>query len=333
MDRIFLSKSEYNHAVDCDTKLWYMKRGYPRVQDADSSMRHFARNGYVIGKMATLLYPEGIEITGSTEKALEDTAVHMQKDECTLFEGAFLCDGFLARVDILVKKGNRIDLIEVKSFSASAAASASKIAESYVRDITFQAMVLRKLYPDADIHCTIACVNKDKVNTVDDMARWFRVEETVSHAKSTSDSASSEANANPRPRSWTHIKVMFDGDLARLQQEHLLWFINVDERVKKMLPDVSRRAAELLHVANNAEKPAPVRALRCKDCPHRVAAGTDHSGFAECWGADAERATILDVVNVGNLNRPTKDNGGTCAIDVMIEGGKITKQDLAASGL
>jgi len=333
MNRLFLSKSEFIHAYDCDTKLWYMKRGYPRTEDADGAMRHFARSGYVVGTMATLLFPEGTEITGSTEQALAATRQLMHKEHVTLFEAAFLCDGFLVRVDILEKKGNVIRIIEVKSFSKSAREGAKTIDVKYMRDIAFQAMVVKKAFPRADVQCTGCCVNKDKENAVPDMARWFRVGETVSQAKADADPMTGQESVLPRRRSWTHVRVEFTGDLEQLQREHLLRFIDVNARVGSMMSDVEARAQELLAVVRSDVKPASTRALRCKDCSYRVAADISPSGFDECWGDDARRATILDVVQIGNLNRPTLGNGGVSAIDVMIAEGNVTKEDLAASGI
>ena len=81
-------------------------------------MMMLAQGGYIVGKMATMLYPEGIEVVGSTTESLLKTKEYIQNcDSITLFEPTFEFNQRLSRIDIFVKNGNNIQLIEVKSAS------------------------------------------------------------------------------------------------------------------------------------------------------------------------------------------------------------------------
>ena len=61
-----LSKSDFTLAQSCATKLYYKKKGYPTSMESDDFMDYLAEGGYIVGKLATLLYPDGIPIeTGS----------------------------------------------------------------------------------------------------------------------------------------------------------------------------------------------------------------------------------------------------------------------------
>ena len=74
-----LSKSDFQLASTCPKKLIYKKLGYPTSNDTNEYMKMLAKGGYVVGMMATLMYPDGIEITGNTEKAIEKTNDYLKK--------------------------------------------------------------------------------------------------------------------------------------------------------------------------------------------------------------------------------------------------------------
>lgn len=113
----FLSKSDFQLGTTCPKKLIYKKAYYPTANDTNEYMRLLAQGGYIIGKMATLLFPGGIEIDGNTQECIEKTNRLLQQDDVILFEPAILSGQKLIRVDILVKKKNHFHLIEVKAKS------------------------------------------------------------------------------------------------------------------------------------------------------------------------------------------------------------------------
>ena len=79
-----------------------------------------ADGGYLIGKYATLHYPDGIEIPDDlkTDEALKLTQEYLDNNEnIVLFEAAIAINQKLIRIDILEKKGNVLNLIEVKAKS------------------------------------------------------------------------------------------------------------------------------------------------------------------------------------------------------------------------
>ena len=106
----YLSKSDFILAHDCPTKLYYKKMGYPSVDDGNEYLHYLARGGYMVGKMATLFYPNGIliETDGDYSKAIELTKNYLKRDKITLFEAAIESKGKLIRIDILEKKNNRV---------------------------------------------------------------------------------------------------------------------------------------------------------------------------------------------------------------------------------
>ncbi|MBK7344287.1 MAG: hypothetical protein IPJ06_15055 [Saprospiraceae bacterium] len=112
-----LSKSDFILATDCPKKLVYKKAHYPTSNDTDAYMEMLAQGGYIIGHMATLYYPDGIHVEGNTAEAVSSTQELMTRGQVILFEPAFIAGQKVVRVDILVKDGNHLQIIEVKSKS------------------------------------------------------------------------------------------------------------------------------------------------------------------------------------------------------------------------
>ena len=71
-----LSKSDFKTAMDCPAKLYYKKNGYPSANDGNEYVEYLAEAGYIVGKMATLYFPDGIRIDNSKgiKSAIEQTS-------------------------------------------------------------------------------------------------------------------------------------------------------------------------------------------------------------------------------------------------------------------
>lgn len=74
MSSIVLTKSDFKLANDCLKKLWYKKQGYPSSNDGNEYMDMLADGGFMVGKMAQLLYPEGILLPANTSSAFRGNA-------------------------------------------------------------------------------------------------------------------------------------------------------------------------------------------------------------------------------------------------------------------
>jgi len=115
-----LSKSNFKIAQTCATKLYYAKNQYPKNTDTNEYMAMLAEGGYMVGKLAQLLYPEGIEVkteNGSNYAVKETEELLSTHENITLFEAGISVNNKIIRVDILRKIGNAIEIIEVKSKS------------------------------------------------------------------------------------------------------------------------------------------------------------------------------------------------------------------------
>ena len=74
---------------------------------------------FKVEELARLHYPNGVLIEDDRsakdyyEHSLKITNKHLQK-EVTLYEAAFKFEKLFIRTDILIKKGNKVKLVEVK---------------------------------------------------------------------------------------------------------------------------------------------------------------------------------------------------------------------------
>jgi len=98
---MYLSKTDFKIAQSCSTKLYYKKRGYPSMKDDDEYLALLAEGGFMVQKIASLLYPEGREVpfAAAPETAAAETLRALQADCVTLFEATLIYNGKLARID------------------------------------------------------------------------------------------------------------------------------------------------------------------------------------------------------------------------------------------
>lgn len=93
-----LSKSDFKLADDCWSKLYYKKLGYPSQNAENDYLAFLAEGGYLIGAVAKLFYPDGIDVDAQVRKpnctyqrmldnALRLTDELMQQDVVCQFGG------------------------------------------------------------------------------------------------------------------------------------------------------------------------------------------------------------------------------------------------------
>lgn len=183
-----LSKSRFKLGLECPNKLFYTgKKEYANKKQEDPFLLALAEGGFQIEEYARLHYPGGILIEGNDgdyEFLWKQTQELLLNENVIIYEAAFLCDGLFVRTDILVKEGNQIKLIEVKSKSydpsdeylfigkRGAIVSAWK---PYLFDIAFQKYVIQLCYKDWHIKSLIMMADKSAVATIDGLNQFFRV--------------------------------------------------------------------------------------------------------------------------------------------------------------
>ena len=100
---LVLSKTDYKVARSYHAKLYYRMHKYPSSKDGDEYMELLAEGGYMIGAIASLLFPDAVLVDEPNhDKALQATQEIIKKKNVTLLEAAFESNGKFARPDILI---------------------------------------------------------------------------------------------------------------------------------------------------------------------------------------------------------------------------------------
>lgn len=290
-----LSKSDFTTARSCYTKLFYKKKGYPDTKSLDEFMRYLAEGGYMVGKLATLKYSTGIPIeTGDDHlKAIELTNTYLKQENITLFEAAILSDRKLVRVDILEKKGNLINLIEVKSKSFDSADDEkikkemkAKLKEKF-EDVAYQYYVLREAHPEYTIKPYLFLPDKNKRTSVEGLNLLFRIKDVSTGTR------------------FRKFEVSVDeSKIEEINNDDIMTLLDVEEEVLNLQEMVRAEADELLKsFGQEINKILVPLSKECFKCEFNTT-NKEHiiSGFDECW-KDKPPADhhIKDLHKVGAL--------------------------------
>lgn len=304
----YLTKSRFKQALECPTKLFYTgKPGYLNNSLENSFLAALAEGGYQVGALACLMYPGGVEVTDIGHAAqIEHTRVLLQQDEVTIYEGALEAQGLFVRVDILRKRGNLVELIEVKAKSFDPAkdgdfrgAKGQLRADMlpYLQDIAFQRHVAALAFPQFEYRSFLMLADKSATATVDGLNQRFRVRRDGRRIQV--DLAPGTDTATLGAPILTAVPV--DGQVAEIMAGM------VDVVGTPM--SFSEAAQHFAAAYRDDRRLGPLPGAVCGGCefkaPTPPAADEPRSGFHECWSAafdwtahDFAGGTVLDLWNL-----------------------------------
>ena len=317
---IYLTKSDLKTARSCTTKLYYKKLGYPTVDRVDSYTRILADGNFIISKIAHLLYPEGIYVSAnfnsdeSIANAVQETITQLQKENVILFEPVLYHQHKLARADILVKQGDRIEIIEIRSKGFDSQAHENLIKyrnlslfrnkrtgnvggewKYIIEDIAYQVGILQEMLaeylPDfeAQISPYLLVPDRAKTTAIDNLTSYFQIERLSTHRNSFSK--------------FNGIKVNFTGDINEVERDRFLTKVSIETEVAELIEPVIASAQKYIDylIERSPEIFAPI-SKSCKGCEYRASDRDTRDGFKECWGDLAEREHhVLDLYQMGRI--------------------------------
>jgi len=290
-------------------------------------MQMLAEGGYIIGKLATIIYP-GIEIKGATAEALLKTTELLQKENITLHEAAIQSGQKIIRIDILKKTGNKFELIEVKAKSFDGDdndASEKKNMEAYIEDVVFQTIVLQEAFPDATIDSYLLMPDKSKRTKIEGLASWFNVLPQI------------ELTTGKYNKVEVEFVVKDEQDYESKRQlilnDGLLQLLPLNDKVIKLTPVIQNRIAKFLRILNSDfqyESDDYTIDKNCKSCEFRASEADPRDGFKECWGEMAEVTPhIFDLYYGGGIGHYTK----SFYYDELIAQKKVSLYDIDSERL
>ena len=188
MSQRLLTKSRFKLALDCPNKLYYTKKEeYANLQLEDPFLEALAQGGFQVEELARLEYPNGILIENNDwnyDLLVEQTNELLQQENVVIFEAAFRYENLFIRTDILVKRGNEIQLIEVKAKSFDPQDEYLLIGKRgglnggwkpYLFDVAFQRYVIKKCHPEWKIRSYLKLADKSKTAKIDGLNQLFRI--------------------------------------------------------------------------------------------------------------------------------------------------------------
>lgn len=322
-----LSKSDFKIASSCKKKLVYKKSGYPTTNDANEYMEMLAQGGYVIGKMATIYYPEGIEVSNGHEDALKETQNYLKRDEVTLFEPVFEYQQKIIRVDILQKLGKSLRLIEVKAKSIDTSLeSPLKGLDDYIEDVAFQYMVLKEIYPDFKIEAYLFMPDKSRRTLIDGLAGWFSI---LDETTDVVDEDISQAESKPL---FKKPKVIFKYEdhpnreiyIDQLKNNGIMSLFDITDSITSSVEKVKKRADSYINILNDGITDDDYKIdKKCKNCEFKLTEG--NSGFDECWkNIPQADPHIFDLYYGGAIGHHTSGY----YLDELIQQGRTSLYDI-----
>ncbi len=310
-----LSKSDFKLARQCITKLYYKKLRYPNTLEDDQFMQLLAEGGYMVGRLAQILYPGVLVNKMETAVATTRELLSAHKNIC-IHEATIESKGKIIRIDILNKKGKVLELIEVKAKSWNSETDDFSLHktrrefEEYLEDVAFQYIVLKEAYPEYSIRPYLLMPDKSKRTSVEGLNSQFRLEVLP-----------------PTAGGFRGFDVHFTGDEKAIRNDDLLTLVDALPAIQTMELTVKMAIEECLDTLFPIlTKKQEALSIDCSKCEYRLKEHARQHGFAECWGHRAfAHPHILTLTQLGNINR-ILDNG----INEAIRNGKARISDLNA---
>ncbi|NLE34148.1 MAG: DUF2779 domain-containing protein [Bacteroidales bacterium] len=285
----YLTKSRFKLALDCPAKLFYTgKRQYPDTSENDAFLEALAEGGYQVGALAKCYYPGGKEVPErGYDIPLQKTNELLAKNNVVIFEAAFRYRNLFIRADIIDKKGNNVDLIDVKSKSFDGSSQRDMLSKKgyidsgwrdYLYDVAFQKYVITMAHPELNVHAWLMLADKNSVATVNGLNQRFQLK-TVEDER-------------------TVVEIVGDVSPEALGDEILIR-VCVDELAEMIFngtdsPEpVSQSFTDYIHyLADKYERDEkivfPIH-KECKECEYQATAEEEKegklSGLKECWSA------------------------------------------------
>ena len=337
-----LTKSRFKLGLECPNKLYYTgKMEYANKKKENPFLIALAQGGFQVEEYARLHYPNGLLLEGNDwdyELLWQQTQKLLQRENVIIYEPAFLVDGFFIRVDILIKEGNNIKLIEVKSKSFSPEDEHLFIGKRgnmvsswkpYLFDIAFQKHVIQLCFKDWNIQSYLMMADKSKKASIDGLNQLFRISNKESNRTGIIKKANTlveTGNSVLGLKSVTSIIADIESNKFKYHQN--LGFLESITLLKK-------------NYNNNTYANWPTSYNTCKSCEFKCSSKDEEkglkSGFKECfikqhqWGkVDFKKENIFDIYNFRKGNKIFeegfffKEQLTKETIDLKIDANKLT---------
>ncbi len=287
----YLTKSKYKIGRSCPTKLYYANNKDLYLDNSldDPFLLALARGGFQVGELAKVYNPNGIEIaTLDHDEAIALTNKELSKENGTIYEAAICYQNLFIRVDVLRKRGQTIDLIEVKAKSIDpyeddvfwnktilkkGKYKISKDWDKYIYDVAFQAFVMRQAFPKFTVIPYLMLADKSAPASIDGLNQMFKLVEENGRTSAVALAGLDAYSVGNKV--LTEINVAHEVELI------------IEDRIERdqgTLP-FTEEIAFLSNILTENKRVQTPFTTGCKSCEFRCDEVTadKKSGFHECW--------------------------------------------------
>ena len=304
-DLRYLTKSRFKSALECPTKLYYAgKDDYADNSKENKFLSALAEGGYQVGELSKSYHPDRGQVLSEKDynSQLKKTSELLQSEKVIIYEPAIKFDNYFIRVDILVKDGINVELIEVKakSFRSEGEFYSSKgyISSSwrpYLYDVAFQTWVTESAFPHWTVTPFLMLADKNKKASIDGLNQYFTVNEDITRESSLKVEASIADKALGKTL-LTKINVKKAVDMIRMGEDKDPKRKSIEEK-RDLIP----RATQYSEYYEKDEKYPVSLGSKCKDCEFKNKDALElKSGYEECWSEvfpdfDIKAPHIFDI--------------------------------------
>ena len=286
-----LSKSRFKLALECPTKVFYsLDRRYVNTKNEDEFLQALADGGFQVGELAKRMYaaedPAAVEITAREEgEQVRQTTEVLGRPAATVFEGTVKHGDMLVRVDVLRKRGDVVDLIEVKSKSfdpnredQSFRGRRGGIRSTwlpYLQDVAFQTWVCRQAYPEIRFRPFLLLVDPANPCSIDGLGTAIRVDRDADNRAVVTVEPGSDVMAIRPPLLMQH-------DVSEYVEAILAGLVDTPEGTFGFAEYAGRMAAAIV-AGRKVEPPVGAQCKKCEFyCDPSERTAERRSGWAEC---------------------------------------------------
>lgn len=267
----YFTKHFFRAGLQCPTKLYYYAHHYPQDQSIRPFLVHAGHNKYQLKGLLRGQFPDGTQVDASSySTSFDETRKQLQGSSKVFFDAVFIHRRRVAKIPVLVIDDRQAELHFVqtkvinprKHHLENHHGQLYKKWRQYIYDAAFQALVVKKIYPDWEIKSFLSLPDK----------------------RATAKKSKIYAN--------------FSTNKATIAGEDLFHKIDISEYVngllvgQKTLPGYSNQFFEetidqLTEQYFSGEKHPVEIGLKCKNCEFRIQQRSIEkgkaSGFNECW--------------------------------------------------
>lgn len=306
-----LTKSLFTTSLGCPRKLYYAvhKEQYDNTNSDNDFMRSLAEGGILVGALARHYYFSKYKSfaqyyieTKDKDEALRQTVEAMCEQNAVIAEAAFEWNGCFVRVDILVKRGSTIQLIEVKSSSlqqkdedkitsTTQRGEVNSAYRKYIYDLAFQKYIVENALGEK-VEGYLMLINTDKQCDVDGLNQMVRI-------NTKTQKVDESGLRNYMPPDDKNDWLLIPCDMNQVCEAIIG---NRTTEQAEYMGAIFTDYVDMLLDSLREDKPiAPRISSQCKNCEFK-SGDPAHSGYYRCWkecagftDADFEKPHTLEL--------------------------------------